>query len=198
MQKTKILFFLLAAALIAAYPLTGYAGTLLTINGAVGYIPDSPTDEPTDRQKIQIIVAAQALQTAGGIYNADDFNVIRLANGTTLFALLPYQSNFYTDLATISAAATPEDLSDALQIMAHPVHGYRQGLGAYTLQTDLYIASGQCLNNNMFGAGGGRQYILPVLIKQGALYAANPITQPWNAHPRQVPQENECELQPAA
>lgn len=198
MQKSKTLCLLLVAVILAAYPLTGYAGTMLNINGAIGYLPDNHADHPSATQQAQIIAAAQVLQTAGGAYHADNFKVIRLANGTTLYALLPFQSNFYTDLATISTAATPEALSRTLQIMAHPTHGYRQGLGAYTLQTDLYVASGQCLNNNMYGAGGGTQYVLPILAKQGALYAANPITQPWNQHPHQILQEEKCELQPAA
>lgn len=125
------------------------------------------TLEISAEEKQQIIDAAVALQTSGGTYHADSFDVVKLHAGEVIFGMLPGQSAFYTDFATVAACGGSYlEMYDKLQMLPHPEFGYREQLGVYTVKTDMWVATGQCLANSVIdgqeaGAGGGTQYVIP-------------------------------------
>lgn len=115
----------------------------------------------------EIIAAAVALQTSGGTYQADAFHVVRLAAGQTIYGMLPGQSAFYTDLATVEeCGGSYVKMYEKLQMLPHPEYGYREQLGVYQVKEDMWVATGQCLANSVIdgqeaGEGGGTQYVIP-------------------------------------
>jgi len=121
-------------------------------------------------QKNTIIVQAVAYQTEWGIYKADSYEVTRLRKGDIIYGMLPGQSAFYTDKATVDAGKSSyEALYSLLQIRPHPVYGYRTKLGKYEVLEDMNVASGKITANReitvdgkteFLGNGGGFQYVV--------------------------------------
>lgn len=128
---------------------------------------EQQTGSITDAEKQEIIDAAVALQTSGGTYKADAFDVVRLSAGDTVYGMLPGQSAFYTDLATVeSCDGSYVKMYEKLQMLPHAEYGYRTQLGAYTVKEDMWVATGICLANSVIdgveaGPGGGTQYVIP-------------------------------------
>jgi hypothetical protein len=127
-----------------------------------GGLPES------DRQAI--ISAAVSYQTEGNVYHADSYEVVKLKKGEIIYGLLPGQSVFYADKATVDKGnGSYKSLYALLQVRPHPVYGYRTKLGKYEAQADMYVASGICRANTTItidgktenlGAGGGFQYVV--------------------------------------
>jgi hypothetical protein len=124
----------------------------------------------TAAEKQSIIDAAVAYQTDGNIYHADSYDVVKLPKGAIIYGMLPGQSVFYTDNATIDKGrGSYKELYTLLQVRPHPTYGYRTRLGKYEVLEDTYVASGLCLANSVIiidgqtenlGAGGGLQYVV--------------------------------------
>lgn len=127
------------------------------------------TDTPdiSKAEQTEIIDAAAALQTSGGTYSADVFHVVELKAGDIIFGMLPGQSSFYTDMATVEACeGSYIEMYERLQMLPHPEFGYREQLGSYTVLKDTWVACGYCLANDEIGGeyagpGGGFQYVIP-------------------------------------
>lgn len=127
------------------------------------------TDTPSisAAEQARIIGEAVALQTSGGSYKADVFTVTELHKGDVIFGMLPGQSAFYTDMATVEACGGSYlQMYARLQMLPHPEFGYREELGSYTVLEDTWAACGYCLANEEIGGvfagnGGGFQYVIP-------------------------------------
>lgn len=121
----------------------------------------------SDAEKQEIIDAAVALQTSGGTYKADAYDVVLLHAGDVIYGMLPGQSAFYTDLATVeSCDGSYVEMYRKLQMLPHAEYGYRTQLGAYEVKEDMWVATGICLANSVIdgveaGPGGGTQYVIP-------------------------------------
>lgn len=117
-----------------------------------------------------MVAAAISYQTEGGIYSADSYEVTKLKKGDIIYGMLPGQSIFYTDKATIDKGkGSYKTLYNLSQIRPHPVYGYRTKLGKYEVLEDIYVASGKSLANReidikgvieFLGDGGGSQYVV--------------------------------------
>jgi hypothetical protein len=121
-------------------------------------------------QKKAIIAQATAYQTEGNVYKADAYQVMKLKKGDIIYGMLPGQSAFYADKATVEAGKSSyKALYALMQIRPHPVYGYRTKLGKYEVLEDIYVASGKILANKeitidgkteFLGDGGGFQYLV--------------------------------------
>lgn len=157
----------LEGAYLLAADFTGDGRISLTDLTREAALIRAQTDGITEAEKQQIVDAAVALQTSGGTYQADTFDVVELREGDTIFGMLPGQSAFYTDLATVEeCGGSYLKMYDKLQMLPHPEFGYREQLGVYTVKTDMWVATGLCLANSVIdgqeaGAGGGTQYVIP-------------------------------------
>ena len=117
-----------------------------------------------------IIDRAVSYQTEGGIYHADSYRVEKLAKGSIIYGMLPGQSVFYFDAATVEEGeGSYKKLYGLLQIRPHPVYGYRTNLGKYEVLEDMHAACGVCRANGSItvdgkmeylGDGGGFQYVI--------------------------------------
>ena len=119
----------------------------------------------------QIIASARAAQY--GDYSKDEYTVVLLREGDLLYGMLGYQSNFYTDKETYDELMSKKHdglaMNDVLQIK--PYHGtLRSAMGVYRINRPMFVATGYCLNNPAYGTGGGRQYVLPVMLVQQQIY----------------------------
>jgi hypothetical protein len=120
--------------------------------------------------KGSIISKAVSYQTDGGVYAADSYEVVKLKKGDSIFGMLPGQSVFYTDQATLNEGkGSYKILYSLLQIRPHPVYGYRTKLGKYEVLEDMQVAAGKCRANKTItiegktenlGDGGGYQYVI--------------------------------------
>ena len=130
----------------------------------------SQTQDITGEERQAIIAAAVSYQTEGGVYNADSYEVVKLAKGDIIYGMLPGQSVFYGDKATVDKAqGSYKTLYSLLQICPHPVYGYRTKVGKYEVLADMHVAAGTCLANKTItvdgkvetlGDGGGFQYVV--------------------------------------
>ncbi len=120
-----------------------------------------------DAEKQAIIDEAIAIQTDGGTYQADEYSVIQLKKGDKIYGMMPGQSAFYTDKATVDKAeGSYVKLYEMLQISPHPEFGYRTQIATYEVLKDMWVATGKCLANSEVsgkptGAGGGEQFVVP-------------------------------------
>jgi hypothetical protein len=122
------------------------------------------------KDKQALISAAVAYQTEDGIYSADSYKIVNLKKGDIIFGMLPGQSVFYTDEATIKAGkGSYKTLYSLMQVRPHPVYGYRTKLGTYEVLSDMDVPAGKCLANKtvtidgkteILGDGGGFQYVV--------------------------------------
>ena len=55
----------------------------------------------SDNDQQTIIAAAIQNQTDGGVYKPDSYEVVKLKKGDIIYGMLPGQSAFYTDQATV-------------------------------------------------------------------------------------------------
>lgn len=147
------------------------AGALIDVNGVKAYLPTNSSDQPNSSQLAEIKMAAIAYQTNGGTYKADNFSVALLPAGTKIYGMIPYQSAFYTDQATVERAKDWAELYKLLQIKLPTEYEPRKGFATYKTTLDMWIAVGNCYNNQQFGIGGGYQYVMPIFIKQQELYS---------------------------
>lgn len=121
----------------------------------------------SDADKQAIVDEAVAIQTDGGTYKADDFSTVQLKKGDKIYGMLPGQSAFYTDKATVdSADGSYVKLYELLQMSPHPEYGYRTQIATYEVLQDMWVATGKCLANSEVdgqatGAGGGAQFVVP-------------------------------------
>ncbi len=121
----------------------------------------------SDGQTQAIIDEAVAIQTDGDVYKADDFTTVFLKKGDTLYGMLPGQSAFYTNKATVDKANNSyTKMYELLQMVPHAEFGYRTQLGEYKVLEDMWVATGVCLANKEIGGvtageGGGTQYVIP-------------------------------------
>lgn len=121
----------------------------------------------SDSDKQSIIDQAVSLQTDGGTYQADEFSVIQLKKGDKIYGMLPGQSAFYTDKATVdSCGGSYVTMYEKLQMLPHAEYGYRTQVGTYEVLEDMWVATGKCLVNKEIGGvtagdGGGVQYVIP-------------------------------------
>lgn len=103
----------------------------------------------------------------GSSYKADTFCVVELKAGDVIYGMLPGQSAFYTDAATVEACrGSYTTMYEMLQMLPHPEFGYREQLGSYTVKEDIWAAAGYCLANSTIdgefaGPGGGFQFVIP-------------------------------------
>lgn len=151
---------------LAAACLSGGSALQLTdlVNEAAAY-----TDGPdiSAEQAKEITDEAAAIQTGGGTYGGDVYYVVELHKGDVIFGMLPGQSAFYTDLTTVEMCqGSYIEMYRRLQMLPHVEYGYREQLGVYEVQEDMYVASGFCLANSEIngtyaGPGGGLQYVVP-------------------------------------
>jgi hypothetical protein len=124
----------------------------------------------TEKEKMDLIDRTIAYQTDGNVYHADNYEVVKLDKGNIIYGLLPGQSVFYTDRASLEAGqGSYKTLYRLLQIRPHPVYGYRTKAGKYEVQADIYVAAGTCRANReiivdgkteIMGDGGGYQYVI--------------------------------------
>ena len=124
----------------------------------------------TEKEKQAITDAAISYQTEDGVYEADSYDVTKLTKGDIIYGMLPGQSVFYTDQATVNTGkGSYKTLYNLIQIRPHPVYGYRTKLGKYEVLEDMYVAAGKCLANKTItadgktetlGDGGGFQYVI--------------------------------------
>lgn len=114
-----------------------------------------------------IINQAVSLQTEGDTYEADSFDVTQLKKGDQIYGMLPGQSAFYTNQATVEqAGGSYVKMYQLLQMLPHPEYSYRTQLGTYEVQEDMWVATGLCLVNSQVsgqftGDGGGAQFVVP-------------------------------------
>lgn len=178
-RQWSFLFILVVCFALSVGGSIANAGTLVEYGGAMAYIPSYQNDRPNSEQIKRIVDTAVANQISGGIYEADKFSVERLKEKQVLYALLPGQGNFFTDEATVRLARSSEELNSLLQVNFRN-GSLRRGLGKYEVQVDMFVAVGVCTVNKKFGAGTGKQYFLPVLLKQNTLFEdRRPITSQW-------------------
>lgn len=173
MKKFFFVKIVVLFCMISILPVTAYAGVMIEIDGVKAYLPNDDKDAPTFVQRSEIELSAVDYQTYGNVYQADVFSVALLKKGTKICAMIPYQSVFYTDMETVKNSSDYKILNKKLQIKENPNYAPRQGYAVYELQTDLWVATGKCLNNSDFGEGGGTQYVIPLFIKQQAMYCNN-------------------------
>lgn len=166
----------MAAALNGSQPLEGAYLKAADVNGsgaldltdltleaeAFSSVPDISAE---DAEAIE--EAAVALQTEGDYYNADSFSVVELKKGDLIYGMLPGQSAFYSDLSTVEeCGGSYVKMYEKLQMLPHAEYGYREQLGVYEVNEDMWAAIGWCLANSEIdgtyaGAGGGVQYVVP-------------------------------------
>ncbi len=119
----------------------------------------SQTQDITGEERQAIIAAAVSYQTEGGVYNADSYEVVKLAKGDIIYGMLPGQSVFYGDKATVDKAqGSYKTLYSLLQICPHPVYGYRTKVGKYEVLADMTITVDGKVET--LGDGGGFQYVI--------------------------------------
>jgi hypothetical protein len=126
--------------------------------------------DPAAAEKQAIIDRAVSYQTEGGVYHGDKYQVVKLKKGDTIYGMLPGQSVFYTDKATLDLGqGSYKRLYNLMQIRPHPVYGYRTKAGKYRVLEDIYVAAGLCQANSTIivdgktenpGEGGGYQYVV--------------------------------------
>ncbi|WKY47914.1 hypothetical protein Q5O24_00890 [Eubacteriaceae bacterium ES3] len=128
---------------------------------------ETASQAPTDSEMESIIDQAVTLQTEGGTYQADDFDVTELKKGDLIYGMLPGQSAFYTSEATVEeAGGSYVKMYQLLQMLPHPEYGYRTQVGTYEVQQDIWVATGLCIVNSevsgqFTGDGGGAQFVVP-------------------------------------
>jgi hypothetical protein len=106
---------------------------------------------------------AQQIQTTGGTYAADNYNVKTLKKGDVVWGGLPGQTAFYTNWQTIKTSGKDATkLAESLQIMPRTSYKppVRTKFQAYKVTQDVDVAVGVALNNTQFGKGGGFQYVI--------------------------------------
>jgi hypothetical protein len=148
--------------------LANFIGLLAIITLVVSLL--GCTQAISESEKKAITDAAVSYQTQGQVYSADTYQVVKLKKGDMIYGMLPGQTPFYTDQATVDAGKESyKTLYSLLQIRPHPVYGYRTQLGRYEVLTDMNVASGKCLANKAItiegktetlGDGGGFQYVI--------------------------------------
>ena len=134
-------------------------------------LEDGDSEELPIAFQRQIIASARLAQY--GDYNKDEYSVVLLHEGDLLYGMLGRQSNFYTDKDTYDKLMSQKHdglaMNDVLQIK--PFHGtLRSAMGVYRINRPMFVATGYCLNNPAYGAGGGRQYVLPIMLVQQQIY----------------------------
>lgn len=158
--------------LLAAAPMPAAAYQKLSDGKITAYLlEDGDSEELPIAFQRQIIASARLAQY--GDYSQDDYSVVLLKEGDMLYGLLGSQSNYYTDKETydelMEKAHDVMALNDVLQIK--PFRGtLRSAMGVYRISRPIFVAAGYCQNNPAYGTGGGRQYVLPVLLVQQRIY----------------------------
>ena len=146
------------------------SGSFFQFAGQSGDIFKITAKEITDSEKQAMIDRTNRYQTEGDIYHADSYTVVKLKKGDIIYGMLPGQSVFYTDQATLdSANGSYKTMYQLLQIRPHPVYGYRTKVGKYAVQADCYVTAGLCQANReisidgkaeVLGDGGAYQYVV--------------------------------------
>jgi hypothetical protein len=152
---------LLAVLLLTVTLLPGCTGSTVLTTTPTGI---------TDQEKQALIDRTVSYQTEGNVYHADSYEVIELKKGNIIYGMLPGQSVFYTDQATVDAGrGSYKTLYQLMQIRPHPVYGYRTKVGKYEVLEDFYVTAGTCRANREItmdgktenlGEGGGYQYVI--------------------------------------
>jgi hypothetical protein len=143
---------------------------LISILSLLGCHTAAKTPDIPVEQRQAIIAEAINYQTEGGVYQADNFTVTQLKKGDNIYGMLPGQSVFYMNKATVDKGqGSYKTLYALAQIRPHPVYGYRTKMGKYEVLEDLYAACGTCRANKTIiidgkseylGEGGGFQYVV--------------------------------------
>lgn len=163
----------LAGLMLAAAPMPAADAYQKLSDGKITayLLEDGDSEELPLAFQRQIIASARLAQH--GDYNKDDYSVVLLKEGDVLYGLLGSQSNYYTDQETydelMEKAHDVMAMNDVLQIK--PFRGtLRSAMGVYRISRPIFVAAGYCLENPAYGTGGGRQYVLPVLLVQQRIY----------------------------
>ena len=97
-------------------------GSFVQFAGQAGDIFKITAKDITDSEKQALIDRTIRYQTEGDIYHADSYTVVKLKKGDIIYGMLPGQSVFYTDQATLdSAKGSYKTMYELLQIRPHPV-----------------------------------------------------------------------------
>lgn len=174
MKAKSILCGVIASVMLLAAAATSVADAYQKISDGriTAYLlEDGDAEELPLAFQRQIIASARAAQY--GDYSKDEYTVALLREGDLLYGMLGYQSNFYTDKETYDELMSKKHdslaMNDVLQIK--PYHGtLRSAMGVYRINRPMFVATGYCLNNPAYGTGGGRQYVLPVMLVQQQIY----------------------------
>jgi hypothetical protein len=159
---------LFAALLLAIMAFPGCAEKTASQNVSTQAPVTAP--EISAKEKQDLIDRTIHYQTEGDVYHADSYEVVKLKKGDIIYGMLPGQSVFYTDEATLKAGdGSYQTMYRLLQIRPHPVYGYRTNVGKYELLEDAYMTAGVCRANRQItvdgkaenlGDGGGYQYVV--------------------------------------
>ncbi|RJX31787.1 MAG: hypothetical protein C4516_06495 [Oxalobacter sp.] len=94
-------------------------------------------------------------------YSADLWEPVSIKKGSVVYGLHPGESAYFTDFATVQwSRLDAYSLSQALQVKAHSIYGYRPDIKGFRVIQDLYVPGGQALANISVGTGGGNQFFI--------------------------------------
>lgn len=178
MLKLNKRAFLLVFSCFCILASPSFAYQRITDGNIVAYLPETPEEItdilPMDIQA-EIVNSAQTYQNHPPAYNPDAYHVEMLQAGDTIYGMIGYQSNYYTDQATYNAAVAAHDLKSLNRVLQIASHNdtVRTGVARYRLKVNMFVAKGQCLANPQYGNGGGTQYVLPMFLVQGDLFDRN-------------------------
>lgn len=97
------------------------------------------------------IVSAKNIQFKSG-YAADDYTMVTLKKGQTVYGGKPGQTEFYTDLnSVLESNMSRSDLFQGLQSAPHRKLGYRPRVESYTVIEDISVPTGRTSANPQYG-----------------------------------------------
>lgn len=124
----------------------------------------SPCGTPTKANDHNQAAFARQWQGRGLYKGRDSWSNTVLKEGDIVYGGAPGQSGFYFDGATLkSAGGSRQKLWESIQVLPHPIFGYRSKIQAYRVRYDATAGTGLALSQDPtkgFGSGGGTQYFL--------------------------------------
>jgi filamentous hemagglutinin len=106
------------------------------------------------------IYGAKEDQVISG-YNADNWNMVTLPEGSKVYGGTPGPSKYYTNSETINnSGLIKEDLFQSLQVKPSEQYGYRPSVTEYKTTKDIQVPSGAATSNPQYGNGGGGQFYI--------------------------------------
>ena len=113
----------------------------------------------------KLIQQARQAQISGG-YKPDNFEVTLLKKGDKVYRVCVddktlCQGSWYTTKENLEKCNYRyDDVYDGVQISKDGMSGQRYKIAEYEVQQDIYVPTGEALNNTIYGKGGFIQYFI--------------------------------------